>query len=185
MSCPGCQVPGRITFCLPQLKGFEGLGRNQVGSCSRVVDPGTLPHCMFNSLLPHTTFTTDNIRCSSDLVEPVFLVQVMAAPQSDDGYLVLPSQLQAFQLVVHYLSSFAADACSLVGGSSAAYSIAADSRVAKAPCERASKISFSSELATCWGPPMSAWLFDGPTQCHPSSVRLTQRCECQCQSMWL
>ena len=31
MSCPSCDIPGRIGFCLPLSHGFEGVGSNQVG----------------------------------------------------------------------------------------------------------------------------------------------------------
>ena len=44
---------------------------------------------MFDCLLPHTAFPADSIERSADMVEAVFLVRVMAAPQSDDGDLVL------------------------------------------------------------------------------------------------
>ena len=39
---------------------------------------------------PHTAFLTDSIEWSDDLVELVFLVLVMAAPQSTVADLVLP-----------------------------------------------------------------------------------------------
>ena len=58
-------------------------------SC-RVVDPRTLPHCLFNSLLPHTALPADSIERSADVVEPIFQVPVMAAPKSADGDSILP-----------------------------------------------------------------------------------------------
>ena len=39
---------------------------------------------------PNTAFPADSIERSTDLVEPVFQVRVMAAPQSADGDFVLP-----------------------------------------------------------------------------------------------
>ena len=39
---------------------------------------------------PHTAFLADSIGALPYLVEPVFPVRVMAAPQSTDGHLSLP-----------------------------------------------------------------------------------------------
>ena len=49
-----------------------------------MVDPRSLRHCMFNSLLHHPAFPTDSIERSA---ERVFQVPVMAVPQSAVGRL--------------------------------------------------------------------------------------------------
>ena len=53
---------------------------------------------------PRTAFPTDNIKRSSNLVETVFQVRLMAASQSADGDLVHLWRLQAIQRVAYFLA---------------------------------------------------------------------------------
>ena len=68
--------------------GWSPLGRGRVVVLQSGGFEGT-PHCVLNSLLPHTVFLAVSIKRSAGLVEPVFQVRVMAALQSADEELVL------------------------------------------------------------------------------------------------
>ena len=88
--------------------------------------------------------------------------------------------------------SFLLHSCPIFG-SHVCYLVAATSRMARAPCESgmAPSVDMRSQsvknlvfigVGNLVGRMQSAWLFHGPMLCHPSSVRLTQKPECRCQS---
>ena len=73
----------------PRLRGgWSQLGRIRLVGLQVGGFEGTPPLCVQMSP-PHTAFPADSIERSADLVEPGCHVQVMAAPQSADGDLVL------------------------------------------------------------------------------------------------
>ena len=77
VKCPEGQVLPCTTPSSPRLLGsWSQSGRVWVVRL-QVVDSRALPHCMFNRLLPCTTFQADSIWHSADLVVPVFQVWVL------------------------------------------------------------------------------------------------------------
>ena len=104
MGCPGLKslknqvLPSTVTTTPSSGWYWSQSGWVQVAS-DRVVDPRTQSSSVFNSLLPHTAFSKDSIKRSSDLMEPVYQVCAMVVSQSADGDFVVPLQQQDIQLL--------------------------------------------------------------------------------------